>query len=239
MSRECPADPARLSPQLRSSVIPAVVLAAGMSTRMGRPKALLPLTGRRHVRRRASSARFSRPASTMSWWCSGTRRTPSRRASAATAASRRASSSTRRTRPGSSRRCCAGLNAIDRPGVTAMLLTLVDVPLVSPATVRAVVDRYRRRSAPIVRPVRGDEHGHPVLIDRSLFAAAAGRGSGARRQADRPRARVAAGDVRSTTRRVPRHRHARRIPRVLENLARFLERSRGAGRRLRTVRFLA
>ena len=62
-----------------------------------------------------------------------------------------------------------GLNAIDRPGVRAMLLTLVDVPLVSPRTIRAVVDRYKETGAPIVRPVRGNEHGHPVLIDRSLF----------------------------------------------------------------------
>jgi molybdenum cofactor cytidylyltransferase len=62
-----------------------------------------------------------------------------------------------------------GLNAIDRPGVRAMLLTLVDVPLVSPGTIRAVIDRYKATNAPIVRPVRGDEHGHPVLIDRALF----------------------------------------------------------------------
>jgi len=48
---------------------------------------------------------------------------------------------------------------------------LVDAPLVSPETVRAVLQRYRETRAPIVRPVRGDEHGHPVLIDRSLFPA--------------------------------------------------------------------
>jgi molybdenum cofactor cytidylyltransferase len=64
----------------------------------------------------------------------------------------------------------AGLNAIDRPGVSAVLVTLVDVPLVSTATVRAVVDSYRRTGAPIVRPTSGDRHGHPMLIDRSLFA---------------------------------------------------------------------
>ena len=62
-----------------------------------------------------------------------------------------------------------GLNAIDRPGVMAALVTLVDVPLVSVETVRAVVDRYRQTHAPVVRPVRGEEHGHPVLIDRTLF----------------------------------------------------------------------
>lgn len=64
-----------------------------------------------------------------------------------------------------------GIDAIDRPGVSGMLLTLVDVPLVSASTVRAVLDRYRATGAPIVRPVKGDLHGHPVLIDRSLFAA--------------------------------------------------------------------
>ena len=65
----------------------------------------------------------------------------------------------------------AGLRVVDRPGVVAALVTLVDVPLVGAATVRAVVERYRQTHAPVVRPVRGDEHGHPVLVDRSLFDA--------------------------------------------------------------------
>jgi molybdenum cofactor cytidylyltransferase len=65
----------------------------------------------------------------------------------------------------------AGLRVIDRPGVAAALVTLVDVPLVRAATVSAVVDRYHQTLAPIVRPVRGLQHGHPVLIDRSLFDA--------------------------------------------------------------------
>jgi molybdenum cofactor cytidylyltransferase len=64
----------------------------------------------------------------------------------------------------------AGLDAVHRPGVQAMLLTLVDVPLVSARTVSAVLERYRETGAPVVRPVQGDRHGHPVDIDRSLFA---------------------------------------------------------------------
>ena len=63
----------------------------------------------------------------------------------------------------------AGLGAVDRPGVQAVLVTLVDVPLVSAATVRAVVARYRETGAPIVRPTSGDRHGHPLLVDRALF----------------------------------------------------------------------
>lgn len=64
----------------------------------------------------------------------------------------------------------AGLGIVDRPGVAAVLVTLVDVPLVAASTVRAVLDCYRRTGAPVVRPTSGTRHGHPLLVDRSLFA---------------------------------------------------------------------
>jgi len=63
----------------------------------------------------------------------------------------------------------AGLGLVDRPGVQAVLMTPVDVPLFSAATVRAVVARYRETGAAIVRPTSGARHGHPLLIDRALF----------------------------------------------------------------------
>ena len=63
----------------------------------------------------------------------------------------------------------AGLGIVDRPGVAAALVTLVDVPLISSATVRAVLERYRTTHAPVVRPTSGTRHGHPLLIDRTLF----------------------------------------------------------------------
>ena len=63
----------------------------------------------------------------------------------------------------------AGLDAVDRPGVDAMVLALVDAPLFSAATVRALVARFTETGAPIVRAVRGGEHGHPVLIARRVF----------------------------------------------------------------------
>lgn len=62
-----------------------------------------------------------------------------------------------------------GLALIDRPGIAGMLLTLVDVPLVSETTVRSIVGRFRTSGAPVVRPVHGSRHGHPILIARSLF----------------------------------------------------------------------
>jgi molybdenum cofactor cytidylyltransferase len=63
----------------------------------------------------------------------------------------------------------AGLNVVDRPGVVAALVALVDVPFVSPATVRAVVERFWLTRAPVVRPTSRGRHGHPVLVARPLF----------------------------------------------------------------------
>jgi molybdenum cofactor cytidylyltransferase len=64
----------------------------------------------------------------------------------------------------------AGLDAVDVPGVDAVLVTLVDVPFVAASTVRAVFDAWRSSGAPIVRPACGARHGHPVLFARSTFA---------------------------------------------------------------------
>ena len=53
----------------------------------------------------------------------------------------------------------------------ALLVTLVDVPFVSAATVAAVIEVWKRTRAPIVRPAIGERHGHPVIFDQSLFDA--------------------------------------------------------------------
>ena len=50
-----------------------------------------------------------------------------------------------------------------------VLMTLVDSPLATLATVEAVIDEWHRSRAPIVRPAIGDTHGHPVLFDRAVF----------------------------------------------------------------------
>ena len=63
---------------------------------------------------------------------------------------------------------CASAEPPAQPGLE---LDLRDVPLVTASTVRAVLDAYGQTRAPIVRPTSGTRHGHPLLIDRSLFAA--------------------------------------------------------------------
>ena len=65
----------------------------------------------------------------------------------------------------------AGLAALDTPDLEAVAVTLVDVPLVRASTVAALVAAWRRTGAPIVRPAIGERHGHPVIFDRATFGA--------------------------------------------------------------------
>jgi len=150
-------------------VIPAIVLAAGKSTRMGRPKATLLLEGGdtfvTRIVRTFAAAGISDVIIVVGHDADAV----------IDAFAKTDLSATFVENPdyeqGQLSSLLAGLRVVDRPGVVASLLTLVDVPLIGVSTVRAVVDRYLATRAPIVRPVRGAEHGHPVLIDRSLFDA--------------------------------------------------------------------
>ena len=63
-----------------------------------------------------------------------------------------------------------GIDAADQPGVEAVMMTLVDLPLITAATVRAVLDAQRTSpDAPLIRPRRGQRYGHPVIFHRALF----------------------------------------------------------------------
>ena len=63
----------------------------------------------------------------------------------------------------------AGLRALDRPYLEAIVLALVDHPAVSVATLQALITCFRDTAAPVVIPVRELERGHPVIISRALF----------------------------------------------------------------------
>jgi molybdenum cofactor cytidylyltransferase len=161
-------------------VIPAIVLAAGRSSRMGQAKALLPLdNGENFLRRIVRTFREAEVEDVVV--------VIGHEAAAIESAFERDPLTARFVRndayeTGQLSSLVAGLRVIDRPGVVAALLTLVDAPLVAAATVRAVVETYRRTHAAIVRPVSRGRHGHPVLIDRALFGAlrAADRRAGAK-----------------------------------------------------------
>jgi molybdenum cofactor cytidylyltransferase len=62
-----------------------------------------------------------------------------------------------------------GMDSAVGPDTQGLLVTLVDVPMVSVDTVRRLVDIRSTSSAPIVRPRVGLAHGHPVIFDRATF----------------------------------------------------------------------
>jgi molybdenum cofactor cytidylyltransferase len=150
-------------------VIAAIILAAGESTRMGRPKALLHAPdGRAFVGRivRAFAAAGIDQVTIV---------TGAQHDAVVTAitADRPPIVPRFAVNPDPSRgqvsSLWVGLDAVMRPDLEAVLMTLVDVPMVRATTIREVVDTWTRTRAPIVRPAVGDRHGHPVLFDRSLF----------------------------------------------------------------------
>lgn len=65
----------------------------------------------------------------------------------------------------------AGLNAADRPGVRGVLVMPVDIPLVRSGTIARIRTAFLEGTAPIVRAVHGGRHGHPVVFGRRVFDA--------------------------------------------------------------------
>ena len=152
-------------------MLAAIILAAGESTRMGSPKALLAdPDGRPFVARivRAFAVAGVRDIVIV---------TGSQHAAIvdALAADRAPITPTFVTNPepslGQVSSLWVGLDAAVRPDLEGILVTLVDIPMVRASTIRQVIDAWRQTHAPIVRPAVGERHGHPVLFDRALFDA--------------------------------------------------------------------
>jgi molybdenum cofactor cytidylyltransferase len=63
----------------------------------------------------------------------------------------------------------AGLSALPAD-VDAALIVLADQPFVRPATLDLLIDQYRQSNAQIVIPIYKGFRGNPVLLDRSVFS---------------------------------------------------------------------
>lgn len=208
-------------------VIPAIILAAGASSRMGRTKALLPLPRgdcfllRLEATLRAAGveeiiAVIGHDAAAIRAAIEGQWRDGANAASADRHGSDPADTHARNgpfARPATPRLRLAenpdpsrgqlssllvGLDAViasarsrleEKGGLAlggftppGILVTTVDLPLVSPDTVGRVVAAWQATGAPIVRPARGKRHGHPVIFGGRLYEElrAADPGGGAR-----------------------------------------------------------
>jgi molybdenum cofactor cytidylyltransferase len=151
-------------------MIPAVVLAAGRSSRMGTPKAALPLPDGTTFLSRLVTSLASGGVSHIVVVTG-----------AAAQSVRDAFSGTRVLVP------VAFVQNADHPrgqfsslqrGVAALpqstpaaLVALVDVPLVQSATVSALIERWRQDEAALVRLSRDGRHGHPYVAGRAVLDA--------------------------------------------------------------------
>jgi molybdenum cofactor cytidylyltransferase len=143
-------------------VISGVVLAAGTSSRLGRPKQLLELEGRpllQHVVDTAAASGLDevvvvlghdskRIASTLEL-PPGTRVVVNHDYEAGQSTSLR-----------------AGLDSVD-PRSDAAAILLGDQPRLTPSAIRKALDAFRASEAPIMRALWQGQPGHPVVLARS------------------------------------------------------------------------
>jgi molybdenum cofactor cytidylyltransferase len=149
-------------------MIPAVILAAGFSTRMGRDKALLDVPG--------DGCFLSRLTRTfLSAGCSRVIAVVGAGAVERIAAvvEREALPVTLVLNPDPSRGQLSSLReAITglAPGTPrGILVCPVDQPLVTEQTVALLLEAWSRTLAPVVRPSRAGRHGHPVVFDARML----------------------------------------------------------------------
>ena len=148
--------------------VPGIVLAAGASVRMGRPKAFLPLVPGGTVLGRVLGLLADAGVSPLI--------VVAREAFAVASAweDPRAADVRVIVNPDPDRgqlsSLVCGIDALAAEAPAA-LMTLVDIPLVQPSTVAALLAAWFRDPAPLVRPIHEGRHGHPVIFGRALLDA--------------------------------------------------------------------
>ena len=149
-------------------MIAAVILAAGLSQRMGAPKLLLDLSGRSLLRRVIDNVRASGCQDIVIVLGAGAERV------AAEAEGRGVRLVTNeRYREGMGTSIACGIAALGS-SCEAAVVVLGDQPFVESAAIDALIAAYRHSGKPIVASRYGGVAGAPTLIGRALFAEARG-----------------------------------------------------------------
>lgn len=148
--------------------VTAVVLAAGRSSRMGRPKGLLP-TGRLDETFVTRLVTTSRRAGLTEVIVVVRADDTAMAAEAKRAAARVRVVLNPDADEGQLSSVQAAIRVVRPTSALGVLVVPVDMPLVTAETVRALTTAFIASPARIVRAVHAGRHGHPVIFPRSLF----------------------------------------------------------------------
>jgi CTP:molybdopterin cytidylyltransferase MocA len=149
----------------RSRSVVGIVLAAGRSQRMGKPKPLLEIEGQTFLERAITTLRSGGCASVVAVLPSS-ESTPTMWRIAESAGARVVENPNPESEPIDSLRI--GLDAAPADARAAAVLP-VDHPVVRESTVTALLGAFESRASLIVRPVFEDRPGHPIVLERSIW----------------------------------------------------------------------
>lgn len=157
-------------------MIAGLILAAGESSRMGRDKALLTYGGRTFLETIISTLReagIERVAVVLGHHAAEIQQAVKFEGVEVVV--------NFKYRHGQTSSLQVGLRALEGVNPEAVVLCLVDQPLVSVETVKKLVEVFEKSKCAVVIPTFQGQRGHPVLIGRELFAEilALGPGEGA------------------------------------------------------------
>jgi molybdenum cofactor cytidylyltransferase len=150
-------------------MIVAIILSAGESSRMGRPKALLPIDGVRFIEKIVTALQSTRVGKILVVLGHNAEEMRQKIDDLPV---------TLVTNPDYKKGQLSSLvTAIDSiqagtggPEVDAILVHLVDHPYINPSLVNLMIDRFYETGKLIVVPRYRQRRGHPVIFSRALFA---------------------------------------------------------------------
>jgi molybdenum cofactor cytidylyltransferase len=150
-------------------MIVAIVLAAGESSRMGQPKALLPIEGIRFIEKIVNSLESTRVGKIVV--VLGHNADEMRLKIADLPVELVIN---RDYKQGQLSSLLAAIRSVVSSGyandVDGVLVHLVDHPYISPALVNLMIERFYRSKKLIVVPRYRERRGHPVIFSKALFA---------------------------------------------------------------------
>jgi molybdenum cofactor cytidylyltransferase len=150
-------------------MIVAVVLSAGESSRMGRPKALLPVDGVRFIEKIVTALKSTRVAKIIA--VLGHDADEMRRQIGDLPVTMVVNPNYKQGQLSS---LVAAINSIqsskDSASVDGILVHLVDHPYINPDLVNLMIDRFHETKKLIVVPRYQERRGHPVIFSSALFA---------------------------------------------------------------------